>query len=247
MSKKILAILTVFLAVATIFSLVVFAGKSAIAKAEQNQGQSQGENIMNEEQNQEQEQEQNEEGAICNNQCGDGTCQEVVCLATNCPCAESKNNCPNDCGSKDDSNGQINAREHRSAVANFVQSLLNVADRQEGGIGEQVRVIAQQQNNAEATTTQAMEKIQTRSKIKTFLFGSDYKNLGALRSEMVHTRNRLDRLNRLLPTVQNASDTVEIQNQIQVLEQEQTKINNFIQVQEGKFSLFGWLLKLFNK
>ena len=145
------------------------------------------------------------------------------------------------------SQGQLNAAEHRSVVANFVQGLLKVADREKGGIGEQVRVIAQQQNQSDATATEAINKIQNRSKIKTFLIGSDYKNLGALRSEVVHTRNRLDQLNRLLPNVQNASDTVEIQNQIQTLEQEQTKIENFIKAQEGKFSLFGWLFKLFNR
>lgn len=141
------------------------------------------------------------------------------------------------------STGQITAEEHRSTVANFVQSLLNAADR-EGGIGEQVRVIAQQQNESASTTIQAIEKVQSRSKIKTFLFGSDYKNLGALRSEIVQTRNRIDQLNRL---IQNATNTAEIQAQIQTLEQEQTKIENFIKEQEGKFSLFGWLVKLFNE
>ena len=141
--------------------------------------------------------------------------------------------------------GQINAEQHRSAVANFVQSLLQVADR-EGGIGQQVRVIAQQQNQSASTTIQAMEKVQTRSKIKTFFFGSDYKNLGALRSEMVQTRNRLEQLNRLMENVQNEGDKTELQNQIQTLEQEQIKIESFIKAEEGKFSLFGWLVKLFN-
>jgi uncharacterized protein YpmS len=141
--------------------------------------------------------------------------------------------------------GQINAEQHRSAVANFVQSLLEVADR-EGGIGQQVRVIAQQQNQSASTTIQAMEKVQTRSKIKTFFFGSDYKNLGTLRSEMVQTRNRLEQLNRLMENVQNEGDKTELQNQIQTLEQEQIKIESFIKAEEGKFSLFGWLVKLFD-
>ena len=140
--------------------------------------------------------------------------------------------------------GQMNVEEHRSTVANFVQTLKEASSSTEGGIGQQVRVIAQQQNDSDATTTKAIEKIQSRSKIKTFLIGSDYKNLGVLRSEIVQTRNRIDQLNR---TIQNATNTVEIQAQIQVLEQEQAKIENFIKEQEGKFSLFGWLVKMFNK
>ena len=59
---------------------------------------------------------------------------------------------------------------------------------------------------------------------------------------MVKTRSRIDQLNR---TIQNATDTAEIQAQIQTLEQEQVKIENFIKAQEGKFSLFGWLVKMF--
>jgi len=143
--------------------------------------------------------------------------------------------------------GQVNAAEHRSTVANFVQTLVKAASSTEGGIGEQVRVIAQQQNDSDANTTKAIETIQSRSKIKTFLIGSDYKNLGALRSEIVQTRNRIEQLNRLMENVQNEGDKTELQNQIQTLEQEQTRIESFIKAQEGRFSLFGWFVKLFNK
>jgi len=141
--------------------------------------------------------------------------------------------------------GKVNLEQHRNAVADFVQGLLEVAEKEEK-IGQQVKVIAQQQNQSVDTTVQAMEKVQTRSKIKTFLLGSDYKNLGALRSEMVQTRNRLEQLNKLMENVQNEGDRTELQNQIQTLEQEQVKIESFIKVQEDKFSLFGWLVKLFD-
>jgi predicted nucleic acid-binding Zn-ribbon protein len=147
---------------------------------------------------------------------------------------------------KEKNGGEINGSQHRSAVANFVQSLLQVADREEG-IGPQVKVIAQQQNDSEATTNQAIEKVQSRSKIKTFLIGTDYKNIGALRSEMVQTRNRLDQLKRLIETVTNEADKTELQNQITALEQEQQKIDDFLKANESKFSLFGWFVKLFNR
>lgn len=145
------------------------------------------------------------------------------------------------------STGRERSEEHRSTVANFVHSLLDVAEREEGGIGEQVRVVAKEQNDSATATAQAIEKVEKRSKIKTFLFGSDYKNLGALRSEIVKTRNRVDQLNRIIGNIQNASDTAELQAQIQSLEQEQIKLDNFIKTNESKISLFGWLVKLFNK
>jgi len=138
---------------------------------------------------------------------------------------------------------QINIEDHRSTVANFVMGLENIANR-ETGIGQQVRTIAQQQNQSASTTMQVMEKVQTRSKVKTFFFGNDYKNLGTLRSEMVQTRNRLDQLNQLIENVQSEEEQVELQNQIQILEQEQVKIENFIEAEENKFSVFGWLVKM---
>lgn len=33
----------------------------------------------------------------CKDSCGDGECQEVVCLALGCPCAETRESCPQDC------------------------------------------------------------------------------------------------------------------------------------------------------
>ncbi|MDP1845797.1 MAG: hypothetical protein Q8L09_03540 [Candidatus Moranbacteria bacterium] len=145
--------------------------------------------------------------------------------------------------------GQANAETHRSAVAGFVKSLLEVAKNEENGeangIGSQVRNVAMQQNQGEATTITAMEQVQTRSKIKTFLFGSDYKNLGALRSEMVQTRNRIRQLTELVDKAENEETKQTLQEQIQQLEQEQTKINSFITENESKISLFGWLAKMF--
>jgi putative hemolysin len=34
---------------------------------------------------------------FCKDLCGDGVCQEIVCLAVGCPCSETKESCPQDC------------------------------------------------------------------------------------------------------------------------------------------------------
>lgn len=34
---------------------------------------------------------------LCVNMCGDGQCQEIVCMGSGCPCAESAESCPQDC------------------------------------------------------------------------------------------------------------------------------------------------------
>jgi len=141
---------------------------------------------------------------------------------------------------------QANVQLHQNIMDTFVQNLLQVANR-ENGIGAQIRTIAQEQNQSASTTVQAMEKIQTRSQFKTFLIGNDYKNLGELRSEMVKTQNRLQQLNQIMENTNNASDKTQLQDQVQTLEQEQTKIESFVKEQDSKFSLFGWFVRMFNK
>jgi len=142
---------------------------------------------------------------------------------------------------------QVNGAEHRSTVSTFVQSLLNVADREQGGIGEEVKAIAQAQNDTKDKVADAIDKIQNRSKTKTFLIGTDYKNIGQLRSEMVKTGNQIDQLNRLVDKTTSEENKTALQGQIQTLEQEQQKIEDFLKTNESKFSLFGWFVKLFNK
>ena len=35
---------------------------------------------------------------VCEDRCGDKECQEIVCKAVGCPCAETAESCPADCG-----------------------------------------------------------------------------------------------------------------------------------------------------
>ena len=136
---------------------------------------------------------------------------------------------------------------HRSAVASFVKSLLEVADRNKGDIGEQVRVVAREEEESEATTSKAIAEVEGRSWLKTFLIGTDYKNLGMIRSEMVKTQSRIDQLSRLLETMATSADSVTTTEQIRILTEAQTKLEDFLKQNESKFSLFGWFVKWFNK
>jgi hypothetical protein len=139
---------------------------------------------------------------------------------------------------KEQNTKQVNGAEQRSTVATFVQTLLNVADREQGGIGEQVRVVARQQNETKDKVADAIDKVRNRSKVKVFLIGTDYKNIGQLRREMVKTRNQIDWLNRLLDKTTSEESKTALQGQIQTLEQEQQKIEDFLKANESKFKKF---------
>lgn len=34
---------------------------------------------------------------VCDDRCGNGQCEEIVCMAVGCPCAESHTTCSQDC------------------------------------------------------------------------------------------------------------------------------------------------------
>ncbi len=137
---------------------------------------------------------------------------------------------------------KVTAESHRSTIATFVKSLLSVADR-DGGIGSQVRVVANSQNDSASTTAAAMAKVEKRGSLRTFFFGSDYKNIGVIRSELSTTTNNIVRLKNLLNLTSDASVRADINNQITALELIQAKIEAFLELNESKFSLFGWLNK----
>lgn len=144
---------------------------------------------------------------------------------------------------KVENKGQLNAQTHRSEVATFVKSLLDVADR-EAGIGQQVRVIAQQKAEIEEQVAQEVEAVEKRGSLKTFFLGTDYKNLGQLRKQNVQTRNQIAQLSRLIVKAETEEGRLALQTQIDALKLQQEGMDAFIVQNESKFSLFGWANKL---
>jgi len=134
---------------------------------------------------------------------------------------------------------------HRSTISNLANELNRIADR-DGGIGAELRDVAKEQNVSKEKVVEAIEKVENRSGFKTFFIGTDYKNLGALRSEMVTTDNHIDRLTKSKERAVNPGTATDIDEQIAVLEAEKVSIETFITENEDKFSLFGWFVKLFN-
>lgn len=142
---------------------------------------------------------------------------------------------------------ELSGETHRSAVGAFVQNLRNVADKEQGEIGDKVREIANAQDNSKDETANEIDNVKNRSGLKTFLIGTDYKNIGKLRSGIATIGNQIDKLTELLGQTTDAADKATIQAQIDALKLQQNKINDFIKTNESKFSLFGWFVKFFNR
>ena len=131
--------------------------------------------------------------------------------------------------------------QNQNQVREAVHALLASEDLV-GGIGKQVSEIALEFNNSVEKTIQAEEKIQTRSKIKTFFFGGDKETAEELEEEVGQNQNRIQELKQLKADCSCQQEVMAvIQEQVQNMEQEQTRLSQLTQEQKQKKGLFSWL------
>lgn len=137
-------------------------------------------------------------------------------------------------------------QEHRSDVANVVQELRKVAG-QDSNIGQEVSKVAKEQEDSSKEDEAAMDKVNNVGKFRTVFLGTDYKNLGVLRSNLVKTQNAIDRLTKSMERATDANVRAELQKQIDALRAVKAKVEAFIKDHESQFSFLGWFIKLFVK
>lgn len=142
-------------------------------------------------------------------------------------------------------NGNSRSLERRSEVANAVQELLGVAERNEG-IGEQIREIAKNQNQNQNNIENSLEKVQNRNKFLRFLVGPNYK-------ELKQVEKNIDKQNQEVSILENlVSETIDedkilLENKISEIKAVVEDTNQELTKNKKVFSLFGWLSNLFTK
>lgn len=136
-----------------------------------------------------------------------------------------------------------NARQHMSIVAQEVENLLTTGSRM-GGIGQQVREVAQQQKQAQTQIQQQLGKLESRQGLMKKLFGTDYKAIKNLNQQVERSRLRIQQLQELEPQLANQIDQTRIAQVIQALTEQNTALQEQVQAEEQTASLLGWLFKL---
>lgn len=130
-------------------------------------------------------------------------------------------------------------------VSASVQALLKVADRDDD-IGEEVRDIAHEYASSTKRSDEDKQNVEDRSALVTLLIGADYKNLGALRSEIATTQNAINRLTKARDRATDASVKAALTVQIQTLTASASSTEAYVKAHEDVFSIFGWFFKLFS-
>lgn len=134
--------------------------------------------------------------------------------------------------------------QRRSQVANAVHQMLQVADRV-GGIGQQVRVIAQSQQENHEEVEAKLEKIKERSGFAKFFIGPKYDEITKAKELIKQDKDKIKNLEDLESVLTNEEDKAKITEQIEVIKKAMTEVENIVGEEQKGFSLFGWLAKIF--
>lgn len=142
------------------------------------------------------------------------------------------------------------SEQHRASTTRVVQELNRVAEKA-AAAKDEVKSVAKDEDEISKRVSEKIKAAESRNSFMTFLVGAGYKNLGALRSELVTTQNHIERLtkalDRVATTSTGTSTRAELETQINELKNILAKAESFVKAQEGKFSLFGWMVRMFNK
>jgi len=138
------------------------------------------------------------------------------------------------------------ARDHMNNVAEAVEQLL-VAREEKGGIGQEVREVAQQQKQAQEEVRQQLEKMENRRGLLKKLIGPNFKAIRNVRQHLAQNQSRIERLEQLKDQLSIQADKDDVDQTIQALKEQGQVLQEQISAEERAKSIFGWLFKLFNR
>lgn len=138
------------------------------------------------------------------------------------------------------------AIDHQSAVSEKVEELLTTKSAK-GGIGQQISEFAQTQTQDQDEIVATINQLDARAGLVKRLIGSDLKAVKKLNQQLERNQERVKQLEQLKLQVSNSGDQTKLREMIEVLNQENTFLQDQIKLEENIPSLFGWLIKLFNK
>ena len=136
---------------------------------------------------------------------------------------------------------QVYQNQNRVRLA--VHSLLAMEDLV-GGIGPQVSEIAREFNNSVQATIRAEERIQSRNRVIRFFAGGDEGAAQEIEEQVVQNRERIQQLQQLALQCECEEEVrALLQEDIENMEQEQTRLQQLAQNEKKVKGLFGWLWK----
>ncbi len=146
--------------------------------------------------------------------------------------------------SKVEASRNADAQENMSIVAQKVEDLLTIQTPQ-GGIGEQVKRIAQDQKQSQEQIQMELEKFDNRKGLLKSLIGPDFAALKNMQKQMEQNQLRIQELEQTKLQLTSESDAAIVQAAIQAMIDQNTNLTDVVATEEQSRSMFGWLFRMF--
>lgn len=121
--------------------------------------------------------------------------------------------------------------------------LQNFADNSD--VSQKVKGVAEEQIKAQQQIQNQLTDLESRKGIAKTLFGPKYSAIKSLKQQLEQNRVRIQEMNRIHAQIQNQAEAQQLQQAIQVMEAQNTSLENQLQAEEQTKSLLGWFFKLF--
>lgn len=138
------------------------------------------------------------------------------------------------------------AREKMSEIAKSVEEILTTKTLR-GGIGDQIKVIAQEQKQSQDQIKTQIDKIDRRGSFLKSLIGPDYEALKKLEVQLIQNELRIQQLAELKNQLTNSGDIAMVQETINALVEQNVSLQEMMAAENKIGGMFGWLFKLFVK
>lgn len=131
-------------------------------------------------------------------------------------------------------------------VSDQVHELIDTVGAK-GGIGQQVKEIAQSQTKLQDEIKNDISQLNSRGALSKFFIGSDKKLIKSMEQKMEQNRLIVQQLEELKLQIKNSDDLQQLQETIDSMVNQSTSLKEKVG-QENKINgIFGWLINLFNR
>ena len=135
----------------------------------------------------------------------------------------------------------------RMQVQTAARALIQAgANATTSGLGEQIRMIAQNQVENQARIQSSIEKIQQRSGLAKLFIGPNYGEVNNAQRLITQNTQQIRQLEQVAAQVSGSGDRQAITTQVKTLQEANNQLGNSLDEARGGFSLFGWIIKLFS-
>ena len=129
-------------------------------------------------------------------------------------------------------------------VATQVQELIETVGAK-GGIGTQVREIAQEQQKLQQRIKEQYTSLSSRSNFAKLMIGADEEAIKELQQRLMENEQIINKLEKTKTATRVRADLEKIEETIDLMKYQNASLQSKIQLEQKYKGMFGWLLKLF--